>query len=649
MKKLITLMLCITIFGYLAKATNFYVDLTNGNDTGKDGLSWVNAVKTLSQAVTLAKTAPYDGTVDNIFVKQGTMSFTVAKSYVTNDNIYGSCIGNETSPEQRPMIDLDGNGIIEPWEFQYPTIFTSNLAATSTTATVALTLSLTNSTFNGFTITHNPNSSTYLSKNIYCSISTTTFENNIVKNCNNTSAWTTTSQLGLIMQAYGTVKNCLFEKNQVYVTSVMNASALSPFLSLTTGTKVLNCVFRNNKVTIDYSTASSTNSSAGLKGMIVNAESAASGISTIANSLVYNNESIYIPGTGTLATLTNAATVSLSGTTGAANTDSIINCTIANNKTTKMTTAGLSAQKVATLANYIVNNTLWNNQNDGSVKNITVSSTLTTGLVANNVYNAGSTGLTATPTYVVNNLSNLDNSNTTLTYGPQFKSPTTVIGSAISTIDSTSIKQAVWTLLPGTYLIAKGITTTRLTDKAGNNYASAPAAGAYEYQKVTPIISWTQDLTGFVTNNNPLTIALTATSNADANYVNPITYSSSDETIIAISGSSLVIQGNVGSATITAHQASNTYYNAATDVPNNANVAYGVYTKADVIPIDNKITINPHGIEFKFNGFVNIISYNGQTIYNTKTTAGQFLNLAKGAYIIHLTTETGVTTQKIVI
>ena len=487
--KSVTLLLMLVLCATKSFASTFYVDPTSGNNT-KDGLSWANAVADISTAITKASTAPFDVTVDNIFVKHGTMSFTVSKGYTSIDNIYGGFYGNESSSTERSTIDLDNNGIIEPWEFQYPTIFTSTLAASNSTATNALTINLTNATFNGFTIIHTPNSSSFLSKNVYCSNGSTTFENNTIKNCNNSSSWTTGSQLGLILQSAGIVKNCLIEKNQVYVSSVMNSSGLSPILSLTSGAKLLNCVFRNNKVTVDYSAAVSTNSSASLKGMIINAESGVAGVTTvIANTLVYNNESVYIPGTGTLATLTNGATVSLSGTTGAANTDSILNCTIANNSTTKMATAGLSAQKVAAIVNYVLNNTLWNNQNDAVVKNILVYSTLTSGLVANNVYNAGSTGLTATPTYVVNNVSDLDNLNTTSVKGAQFVNPTTIVGvnRVPGSSDSIAIAQANWSINSNSYLIGKGIALSgHGLDFIGELFLSSPAVGAYEYIAPVP-------------------------------------------------------------------------------------------------------------------------------------------------------------------
>lgn len=496
MKKLTTTMLCITLFGLFTNATNFYVDPVKGGNTN-NGLSWATAVADISTAITLASTAPYNVTVDNILVKQGTINFTVAKSYLTVDNIYGSCYGNETSPDQRPMTDLDGDGIIEPWEFQYPTILSSNLAATSTTATNAFYLNITNSTstFNGFTITHTPSTSSYVSKNIViATTSTGTFENNIIKNCNNTSTWTTGSQYGLIMQVVGTVRNCLFERNQVTVTGAMTGSVLAPFISMSSGSKLQGCIIRNNKVVVDYSAVSTPflKPTSGLKGMIINMESAnTSLVSTISKSLIYNNEAEFKPGTA-VQFLSNGSTISLSAASGALCTDSIINCTVAHNKTTKMQTAGIAVQTLTGLSSFAINNAMWNNQNTDSLSNAVVNNfyangVITAGLISNNVYNGGANAnINTAGTFTTNNLSNLDNINNTATYGPQFKTPTISVG---NTTDGSS-ELAVWTLNQGSYLIGKGAETQVLTDKAGVTFKTPRSVGAYEYTGPTAVESY---------------------------------------------------------------------------------------------------------------------------------------------------------------
>jgi len=60
---------------------------------------------------------------------------------------------------------------------------------------------------------------------------------------------------------------------------------------------------------------------------------------------------------------------------------------------------------------------------------------------------------------------------------PYFKTPTTTIGN--TTDGSTELSN--WTLKTGSYLIGKGIVTSRLKDKAGVAFAATRAIGAYEY------------------------------------------------------------------------------------------------------------------------------------------------------------------------
>ena len=173
MKKLTILFFCISAFIGFTKATVYHVDPTGGSSTA-NGLTWASAVKNIEQAQVLADANP--GT-DDIYVKGGTLSFPGSSLVIraTNDvNVYGSFQGvdNET-PSTRPMIDVDGNGVIEPWEFQYPTIISS------TNPNNALTLAAT--IFDGFTITHVGTKTTGIMTSIVGAVGGT-FQNNIVKN-----------------------------------------------------------------------------------------------------------------------------------------------------------------------------------------------------------------------------------------------------------------------------------------------------------------------------------------------------------------------------------------------------------------------------------------------------------------------------------
>jgi hypothetical protein len=434
----------------------------------------------------------------------------------------------------------------------------------------------------------------------------------------------------------------------------MNASALIPLMSVTAGSKLLNCIFRNNKVTIDYSASTSTNSGAGLKGMIINAESAAASvITTISNTLVYNNESIYIPGaSGTLTTLSNGATVSISGTTGAVNTDSIFHCTIANNKTTKMTTGGLAVQKLTGMVSYVIDNALWNNKNDNgtttTVNNIYFNSAPAAGIVANNFMNAGATNMSGS--FVSNNTVDLNDINTDAAKGAQFTKPSGVVGAFIATSDSTTIKQADWRLAPGTYLIGKGVATpnspTGVTpkDKAGVAFAATPSVGAYEYILTTPTISWSQNLTGLKVGDANVT--LTATSDAGT-FGSPITYTSDNTNAVTIAGNTLTIVA-AGTGNVTAKQAANAYFNAAANVIQSV-VVTDTSTGIDAA-IDNKsLTIGNNHIISNVIGTMQVFTFSGNLIVDTVVNSGKTITLPTGCYIVRLTTDKGVVLKKIIL
>ena len=484
MKKMITLMLCIAAFTTITKATNFYVDPVKGGNT-KDGLSWANAVSDITVALTKASTAPYDVTVDNIFVKQGSIILTASKSFLSSDNIYGSCVGTETSPEQRPLTDLDGNGTIEPWEFQYPTIFNSSVTGN------ALYLTMTNSTFNGFTITHTSSGTTAV-RTITCASASTIFENNIIKNCIVSTTMATTSLYSIMMKQSGVMKNCLFEKNQIVVDASYDGS-VTPMVETIGNSKISACVFRNNNITINHNAAACGN----LRGMILNVNVAVgSSPAVISNCLVYNNEINYVPSSISPLKTPSCVPVCLSSySTSYATSDSIINCTIANNKTTNLKCAGLLVYFNNPIApnlpvsHYAINNLLWNNHNDGLKNNLVLStSALVAGLMANNLMNGGNTYITAAnSTYISNNIMTLDSINTAAS-GPNFKNPTTTIG---NTTDNTA-EQSVWSIQSSSFALGKGIATSIVFDKAGLPFTTTLAVGAYSTIS-TPVATVSQD------------------------------------------------------------------------------------------------------------------------------------------------------------
>ncbi len=653
MKKLITLMLCITLFAGMANATSYFVDAVNGVDTN-DGLSWATAVKTISAAETLAAS----NQPNNIYIK-GSFSQSGAWTMTAN-NYYGSCAGLEATPTDRLMNDNDGNGIIESWEFKYPTTFTSTNNATAINGSAAI--------LDGFTITQG-NALTPAAVNGTTAMTTLISPiGQTVQNCvfygSNLSYGATTAYTnnngGCLLKILGTFQNNLIEKNSVSITygayTSGNDMKIAPILDVPCPSSVVTvgisgCIFRNNKVTLlnTGAVAAPTN----LKGTILNvtANSPAATI-TISNCIIHNNEVNYTGSAG----FPTAPRASIAGSLNFASSytiDSYINCLFSNNKMTNLYSC-MHVMSNTKVVHKVYNNAFWNNQNNAATISLTSSSAQIAATVISNNYLDGAAGGTwGTACTYTNNQTNLSKSNTG-NNGSYFKKPplsagTNYIGSAITTADSTAIKQADWRLIPGSYLMGKGVTTTILKDKAGTDYSvTAPSVGAYEYVKITPVISWSQNLTTLNTNSNPLTVTLNGTSTADATYGSSIVYTPTDAGFVSIAGNVLTIVAK-GSTTLTASQAANIWYNAATSVVQNVSVSD---VPTAVIAPENAtklFTVASNGILLNTEGNIQIISFSGKMLQNSKVTEGQFIALRQGAYILRMTTTKGVFSQKIVL
>lgn len=473
MNKIITYLLC--FFVSTANATTYF--LTPGGNDSNDGLSWETAVKTIGKVKELSATG------DNVFVKTGTFYFTGSFTF-SGANYYGGFSGWESDPSERTLVDLDGNGIVEPWEFQYPTLFSSSYNDGS-----AFSLPAVQMTMNGFTFTHVATKSTAGSlRTLNCPATFPgTFENNTIKDCI-LSTIMTSSIGGMLMSACGNVKNCLFEKNQTSCSSTADVGVMLGVDALI-NSKISNCVFRNNKVTADWSGGTSAN--ANLRGLILNCSPSnnASDKNVIKNCIFYNNEAVFI-GNTSYPISTNGAIVALSSFSASASTDSIQNCVFANNKTSATKTAGLNVIKSGTAVKWIFNNVFWNNKLEGNVKNLQIGTSLASGYIGNNIMNgggvAGASGAIPTNAYCANNLIDLSNNNADVsdTKAVRFQVPTTFIGvnRIAGSADSVSIAQARWRLKEGSYLYSRGISYAGISkDFAGNTFASTPSVGAYEY------------------------------------------------------------------------------------------------------------------------------------------------------------------------
>ena len=520
MKKLFFSMLCIMACASMLNARTYYVK-TDGSATG-DATSWATAITlTRLTALTTGTTpvAPISG--DVVYVAGGTYNLsktasgaTGAFGSVAGASYYGSFAGTESAPTERATSDVDGNGIVDPWEFTNQTILKFTLTG-SAGGFLTSNASVLTSNINGFKYTGTNTASTFtapvsgtsapvsgtlrISRNVV-------FENNIISN------WVVTGTLdGTNIQApffsiydAGTnnakINNCLFENNNI---SYSATSALStdtpffPFICLTnaavacpTGNSMSNCVVRNNKVTIDYSGASSTGAT-NMRGLIIavkapsisTATPAVDLSSTLQNTIVHNNEVNFIPKPGVIDTCYGAVVYTYNQSTAAA--DYILNCTIANNKTTKCGGAGLKIGMDLTAPHekpnhIIMNNVMYNNFNNAVINNIVsnfpIPSTTTTTVVSN-FCNGGVTNIANVSFLVANNLFDLSNDNANASTGANFFRPTTAIG---TTADG-SAEKSNWRIKSNSYLKWKGMQSNASTDKAGFIYADKPSVGAYEF------------------------------------------------------------------------------------------------------------------------------------------------------------------------
>ena len=111
------------------EAKSVYVKLSSDTE------AWSHIVQDADNVVVEVADGKFNGILskiasqDRVWVAKGV--YQVTGSINLNEDragvhIYGGFNGNETSLEQRILKDRDGNGIVEPWEFEYETKFQGN-------------------------------------------------------------------------------------------------------------------------------------------------------------------------------------------------------------------------------------------------------------------------------------------------------------------------------------------------------------------------------------------------------------------------------------------------------------------------------------------------------------------------------------------
>jgi hypothetical protein len=284
-------------------------------------------------------------------------------------------------------------------------------------------------------------------------------------------------------------------------TATFNNNTAYPYLDITAETKASNCIVRNNLLNLDYSQMNPNATANGnAYGLMVHVEgkspySVNNKNTVVKNFIIHNNEINYTGAmctnttTGVVTDLTKLQRGAILLTSLTFPTDSILNCVIANNKTTNCASAGMhlffnTFGAAATPQNGIQawNNVCWNNQNDGVVSNMKWSAQ--TGLtwnvntlISNNYTNGGGIDNLFT------NIANLDNTLDAVTNNPKFKTPTVAVG---NTYDLSS-EQSVWSIQEGSYLAGKALTSSNLTDKAGKTFKNPGAVGAYELANLSAL------------------------------------------------------------------------------------------------------------------------------------------------------------------
>jgi hypothetical protein len=564
MKKLITFLLFAALFQQTANAATYYVNigLATGNN---DGSSWTNAFKTFDAVIAASFTS--DATVDNVYIK-GNISKSNAWT-MSVDNYYGSFEGWESSPTQRPMNDNDGNGIIESWEFMYPTALTfTNYNNNAINGSAAI--------LDGFTITHTGAVNSTSGMTTFLSVVGQTIQNCVFSGSNLSYGATTayTNNNGpCLLKVLGTFKNNLVEKNTVSITYGATDITITPILDVTSPTTnvvVSGCVFRNNKVTISNTSGTAITN---LRGTILNVKANTAAV-TFSDCLGHNNEVNYTGG-GSNLTANRASIAGSLSFSGSTSTISYINCLFANNKTTNMVSCMHVFQNTA-VVHKLYNNAFWNNQNIVSSTSTTTgvgisssSSQIAATVISNNYMDVAAAGTWGTACTYTNNQTNLSKSNTGAN-APIFKSPpingvNNLIGS-FQTIGAelTSINQSDWrSTSSSSYLYQKGASTTTTgvsTDKAGISFvALTPSVGAYEIVS-TQAITFSPFNPTRTYGDATFTLAASGGPSGSA-----VTFSSSDVTVASVSGSTVTIL-KPGTCNLLANQAAGGSFSAATQV-----------------------------------------------------------------------------------
>lgn len=529
MKRIIFLCL----MALLTFSANAQIRVTPTGNDSNDGSDWGDnkAKKTVAAAITAAKSA----TTKEVWVKAGTYTevwgTAFQESNIGGVNIYGSFEGGENTLAERTAKKVI-NG--KPWEYLNPTVITctSSIFVQSGDITTPMII-------DGFSFKDGTNTpSTVNAAASFLSVK----NNTTIQNCvfeNNTHSPTATGNYDFITvnpAAAGESKvlNCLF-KNNKYVRRLLECNAASAKVT------VDGCVFTGNEIYNSYVGGNIVSGYGAqktyvnncviynnqVKEYVVNLGAA----SEMVNSLVYNNTS-----------LNHGIVILLAGS-------KVVNSTIVNNASHDK--GGVYINHTTTTKSIIDNSIIMNNKKWGTtdVSAITVSDQTTSYGEVRNCFFSGNGGkitkVAALTTEAANVTQNNNNTTKDIT-SVGFIAPTDTVGYKLT--KATVFAAADFGLQNTSSLIDagdNGLLPSGITlDLADTKRIKGTTidVGAYEGLALNPF-TWTQTPSSVTVGN---TLELNAPTT-----VNTVVYSSGDLTKATVSGSTLTAVAD-GTVTITA-------------------------------------------------------------------------------------------------
>ena len=447
-----------------------YVTLAGAGD--KSGSNWANAYPgdSLQYAINLGigEVRVAAGTYKPKYDMYGSLSNAAPRKKVFNIApkavIYGGFAGNETDPSQRVKTDIDGNGKIENWEFQNPTILSGDIGVIGdSTDNCENVVTITNTSSNpsdsaivdGVTITSSSQVAVLISK---------PYSVDMIKNC-----IITHSVGGAELMDSATLVQCLVTKNKadhgagIYFNTggIVDYCKVDGNYGATNGAGV----YFDNGGEIKHSTISNNTGYAGGGGYI-------SKYGLINNCILIGNSAsgsgtpqgggLLISGNGIVSNsfIVNNTSSGYNGGIQVNNAGIINNCVIANN-TANAGAGGISmGGEESKLVNSVVSNNSFPDLELQGLSNVSkiVNSIITGGssisgskiVVSNNAmysYSGGSNTIT------INSVSDV-----------KFVHPTSFIGAASNASQLTEIQNADWSLLPESPCVNAGGNTIYWTD-----------------------------------------------------------------------------------------------------------------------------------------------------------------------------------------